>query len=192
MKILLTLFVLLFSSSIVAEDISDFQIEGISIGDSALKFFTENEINKNSFNYFKDKTYTPVQNNGPLFFKTYDAVDFAYKTNDKKYEIVRLSGILFYDDNIEFCYPKMEEIIYELKKLFNKSQFTELIVKDHRNDPETNPKKKTKVTEIVGSLDRGIVQVACYDYSAKHGSQDHLSVTIKTLEYNNFLKTAYE
>ena len=192
MKNFVTLLVLFFSSLAVADDISDFQIEGISIGDSALKFFTKNEINKNSFNYFKDKTYTPVQNNGPLFFKTYDAVDFAYKTNDKKYEIVRLSGILFYDDNIEFCYPKMEEIIYELKKLFNKSQFTELIVKDHRNDPETNPKKKTKVTDIVGSLDGGIVHVACYDYSAKQGSQDHLSVSIKTLEYDNFLVTAYD
>ncbi len=192
MKTLLTLFVLFFSTSVVAKDISDFQIEGISIGDSALKFFTENEINKNSFNYFKDKTYTPVQNNGPLFFKTYDAVDFAYKTNDKKYEIERLSGILFYDDNIEFCYPKMEEIIYELKKLFNKSQFTELRVKDHRNDPETNPKKKTKVTDIFGYLDGGIVHVACYDYSVKQGSQDHLSVSIKTLEYDNFLATAYD
>ena len=44
MKILLTLFVLLFSSSVVAEDISDFEIEGMSIGDSSLDYFSNQEI----------------------------------------------------------------------------------------------------------------------------------------------------
>ena len=44
MKILLTLFVLLFSASVVAEDISDFEIEGIGLGVSLLDFFSEKEI----------------------------------------------------------------------------------------------------------------------------------------------------
>ena len=44
MKILITLFVLFFSSSVVAEDISDFQIEGMSIGDSLLKHFNKDLI----------------------------------------------------------------------------------------------------------------------------------------------------
>ena len=44
MKTLLTLFVLLFSSTAVADDISDFQIEGMSIGDSLLKHYDKNEI----------------------------------------------------------------------------------------------------------------------------------------------------
>ena len=38
MKIYITLFVLFFSSSIFADDISDFEIEGISIGDSLLDY----------------------------------------------------------------------------------------------------------------------------------------------------------
>ena len=47
MKILLTLFVLLFSSSVVADDISEFKIEGIGLGDSLLEFFSEKEIKDN-------------------------------------------------------------------------------------------------------------------------------------------------
>ena len=47
MKILLILFVLFFSSTVVAENISDFQIEGMSIGDSALDYFSEEDINDN-------------------------------------------------------------------------------------------------------------------------------------------------
>ena len=46
MKTLLTFFILFFSSSVFAEDISDFQIEGISIGDSLLDYFSEEEIKK--------------------------------------------------------------------------------------------------------------------------------------------------
>ena len=44
MKTLLTLFVLFFSSSVVAEDISDFEIEGISIEDSLLDYMSVEEI----------------------------------------------------------------------------------------------------------------------------------------------------
>jgi len=44
MKTLLTLFVLLFSSSVLADDISDFEIEGMSIGDCLLDYFSEEEI----------------------------------------------------------------------------------------------------------------------------------------------------
>ena len=47
-KILLTLFVLFFSSSVFGEDISDFEIEGMSIGDSALNFFTKKHIEDNT------------------------------------------------------------------------------------------------------------------------------------------------
>ena len=191
MKILLTFFVLLFSSSVVADDISDFEIEGMSIGDSALDFFTEEHIKKNTWDYYKNKEFTAVQNNGPLFFKTYDAVDFRYKIGDKKYQIESLSGILFYGDNIKDCYPKMNEIIKELKRLFNNSKFTELETYEHPNDPETNPEKKTKLTDVRIYLDTGNIQIACYDYSEKHGSQDHLSVSIKTPEYTEWLYNAY-
>ena len=87
-KTLLTLFVLFSSSSVVAEHISDFEIEGISIGDSALKFFTEKHIKKNRADYYDDKTFTAVENDKLSFFETYDAVTFRYKTNDKEYIIV--------------------------------------------------------------------------------------------------------
>ena len=54
MKTLLTLFVLLFSSLVFADDIRDFQIEGMSIGDSLLDYFTEQKIKNNMKNYIKD------------------------------------------------------------------------------------------------------------------------------------------
>ena len=55
MKTILTLFVLFFSSSVLPEDISDFEIEGISIGDSLLDYMQENEIKNEIFENKKNR-----------------------------------------------------------------------------------------------------------------------------------------
>ena len=49
------LFLVLFSFSVpsFADDISDFEIEGMSIGDSLLDYFSEYEIKENTNNEFK-------------------------------------------------------------------------------------------------------------------------------------------
>ena len=61
-KLLALLFSLFFLSapSVIADDISDFQIEGISIGDSLLDYMTEEEIlkeieeNKGIYEFLKE------------------------------------------------------------------------------------------------------------------------------------------
>ena len=186
MKTLLKLFVLFFSYSVIADDISDFQIEGMSIGDSALIFFNENEIKKNSKNYYKNKEFTPVQNDGYPFFKTYDAIDFQFKTGDSKYIIHSLSGILIYTNNIDECYPKMNQIVYELKNIFKNADFDDIQTTGHPNDPEGS-KGTSKITDAYFYLETGIISVACYDYSKAHNNQDHLSVSIDTYEFNDWL-----
>ena len=80
-----------FQTLTKADDIRDFEIEGMSIGDSALDYFSKDQITKNSRNYYKNKKYTPVQNDNLSFFKIYDAVDFNFKTGDNKYIIHSIS-----------------------------------------------------------------------------------------------------
>ena len=59
-KILVLLFSLFFLSSpyVFADDISDFQIEGISVGDSLLDYMTEDEILK----WVEKTTHTTILN----------------------------------------------------------------------------------------------------------------------------------
>ena len=96
MKRLLLILILIFNfqSLSVADDIRDFEIEGIGIGDSALNFFSRDQIVKNSRKYYKNKKFTPVQNDNLSFFKIYDAVDFNFKTGDNKYIIHSISGVI--------------------------------------------------------------------------------------------------
>ncbi len=192
MKILLFIFILIFSlqSWTKADDIRDFEIEGISIGDSALTFFSKEQIRNNSMDFFNSKRFTPVQNDQLSFFTTYDAVDFVYRTNDKKYIIHELAGVLYYENNIKDCYAKLSEIEKEMDKIF---PFTKKYPKrtfKHRNDPT----QKSLVTDIEYVFDNDdTVQLACYDYSEEHGSQDHLSVALATKEiYDFYVNEAYK
>ena len=62
LKVFLILLILIFNfqSFLKADDIKDFQIEGMSIGDSLLEYKTENEIISSKRNYVKNKRYYVV------------------------------------------------------------------------------------------------------------------------------------
>ena len=88
-----------------ADKIEDFQIEGISVGDSLLKHFPESEI-KSFFNYDNlpsDMRYriAEVDKNETTKLKTYDALQFYYKPNDKNYILyAKKVQLLSYFDHI--------------------------------------------------------------------------------------------
>ena len=80
MKILLTLFVLFFSSLVVAEDISDFQIEGMSIGDSLLDYVSEMQIQNNIKDYtFKNDKFYAIDFDDIIPSKIYDGIGIYLK-----------------------------------------------------------------------------------------------------------------
>ena len=189
MKKLLLIIILTisFQTWTKADDIRDFEIEGISIGDSALNHFTKDLINKNTFDYYNDKTFTPVQMPTLAFYKKYDYVDFDFKTNDKKYIIHALYGTISYERNINDCYNQMDEIVLSMKRLFSDVQVGEKY--DEKRPGQTgDPLGKSKGTIVNFWFDNGDrVSVTCYDYSKEHGGLDNLTVGIQTKEQNDFL-----
>ena len=130
-----------------ADDIRDFQIEGMSVGDSALDYFSEEEINNNSGHWWPDKTYTQVAFSG---VELYHKVFFSYKTGDKKYIIYSLSGNILFD-NINDCYK-------EQKKIRNRLAWIDKRFKTIENEIEkervltNNPDYKDKYEILEGAL----------------------------------------
>ena len=61
-RLSLYLFLILFTLQTPswADDIRDFQIEGMSIGDSALDYFSESDLKKNKENWYDTTIYTPI------------------------------------------------------------------------------------------------------------------------------------
>ena len=113
------LFLILFSFSApsFADDIRDFEIEGMSIGDSLLDYVSKEFINDDKGNIYPGQDiYTTVLIKKPTF-ETYDAVQVDLKNNDKKFLIRGLGGFIYYLDNIEDCYSKQKEISLEISKV---------------------------------------------------------------------------
>ena len=133
-KLLVLLFSLFFLSSppVFADDISDFKIEGISIGDSLLDYMTEDEIlketerTKNHYSNLKEPNkYAELYTNKDL--QTYDSVSFfvkntqsnKYVTNkNEKYEILAIYGMMDFSENFDSCLLERDEIVMVLSKLF--------------------------------------------------------------------------
>ena len=79
-----------------ADDIRDFQIEGMSVGDSALDYFSVEEINNRKiFNYLnKDFASFYVSEN----LSTYEEIELNFKNNDKNFIIYALAGVINYNN----------------------------------------------------------------------------------------------
>ena len=118
MKILLLILILTFSfqSLTKADDIKDFEIEGMSIGDSLLDFVSINEIKENIIPYFKSKRKYYVVGIADNL-KNYNQVEIYLKSNDKNYEIKSILGGVFID-NLDKCFSKKKEIVAELDSMF--------------------------------------------------------------------------
>ena len=81
MNRLLLIFILTFSFQTLtkADDIRDFEIEGMSIGDSLLDYFSEKKIKNEEKNAYIWKTKFLINGFKSAKFKTYERVQFAYK-----------------------------------------------------------------------------------------------------------------
>ena len=189
-RLSLYLFLVLFAfpAPSQADDIRDFQIEGMSIGDSLLDYFSEEEITNQGTFFYKNKKFAGNVINKHPSFKVYDAVQFVFKPEDKKYKIYDVVGVIYYDD-INKCYIKKDEIIKELRELFgNTVTIEDYGTKKHRADKLGN--STINNTQFFFNSEDSI-QISCTDWSEKLTKErqwfDQLKVLMANKEFVDFL-----
>ena len=133
-----------FSAPSFADDIRDFQIEGMSIGDSLLDYFDKELIEAEKYNeysmMYKNNEYVQIgashkkNYNLRIDSNIYDDLSIILKTNDDNYKIVSIGGRIFCKD-INICKSKKNEIVSELKILFGDNVIIKNITKNHSADP---------------------------------------------------------
>ena len=173
-----------------ADDIRDFEIEGISIGDSALDYFSEDEIKNASKNqYPNSKKYTVRLFHNLPKFEVYDGIQATYKTNDKKYKIYGLAGVLWFDttdNNIENCYKKKDEIVKEITEFFKDESIK---IEEDNNKHAADESGKSTYKSIDFRFTSGdSMGVICNDWSEEMKLADRLKVTMALKEFLNFLR----
>jgi hypothetical protein len=186
MRILLILFVLFFSFSIFAEDISDYEIERMSIGDNLLNYYSINEIeNATDTYYYKNKKYVFYLFTDILNYKTYQDIQVTVINKPKTFIIHEISGIISYRDNIQDCYKKQNQIKNELEIAFNKKPY-----KDAGSHPGDKTGKSKYVRYSYDFQNESYAQVVCFDMSKKlenKGQWDSLYITLTSDPFANFM-----
>ena len=185
MKKTLIVLVLLFSLFGCERNyIKDYKIEGIGLGDSLLDHFSEEQILTNQVldeDYYKDNEFKLSSFEINNVSSEYDKIGSFYKTNDKKFIVKNIYGVIF-TNNIEECRTKKEEIIESLTNLLKNVEW-------ETNDYEDEDGVMLNTYSELRSGEYIVVQ--CYDWSNKiekaKGWLDHLRINIASEEYRNWL-----
>ena len=180
------LFLLLFSfqTSSWADDVRDFQIEGMSIGDSLLDYFSEKEIQENlPYEIWKGKKFDAFEFVSAERFKDYDAVQIGFKPVDKKYIIYSVEGMMSFDKDFPNCLNKMEEIKLEIEELKNLKK-EEFDFRKHRQDKTG---KSKYITTSYNFLNDDSINIQCYSWSEEMNQIDHLRISLRSKEYSEWI-----
>jgi len=194
MKKLLAILILIFTlpTPSQADDIRDFQIEGISVGDSLLDYFKEEEIKKaqkNSYDYsnkFID-FWVPAKIKNK---NDYDRVSIVNKKYDSKYIIYGVTASKNLTNNFEICLQLKKEVVDELSSMF-------VNAKKKNTGKEKHPADKTGKSfaySTIFYIGDGYVKIACFDFYDNNPDNwfDEFRVDIVTEEFGNFLKKHYK
>jgi len=189
MNRLLLILILTFSFQTFskADDIRDFEIEGISIGDSLLKYYNLNQINnfiRNNYNNEKFYKLEIVDQSLLNKLEKYDSISFHFKKNDNKYIVQNIGGIIFYNE-IDDCLSE--------KKIITKQISEALNVKLTYSKLSATWDKNTEYYQSEGEIGKGgVVAITCYDWSKKdeenNGWKDNLSIDIFNKEVATFIR----
>ena len=194
MKIIFSLFILFCSSSVFAEDISDFQIEGLSIGDSLLDYFSEDFIKKNTddnfYSYLKDPhrykelylvDYGDQRN---YHLDNYHVLRILYKKQISNYIIHGIAGQIVYEKKSHICNSERNKIINEFEQMFINLEKQGPNVESHIYDKTG----KSKVDNISFWFDNNdVVLVSCYYWSDEIDYFDNLKIQLFRDDVNLWL-----
>ena len=184
--LLILIFTFSFQSFSKADDIKDFEIEGVSVFDSLKEHVSEKkflERKKYAYNYSHTFTVIGVKD---LKYDKYEKVRFTYKNEDINRVIYGIDGVINFDNKIDECL-QLQKIIASDIKLGLKDFESNDNIYNHWYDKLN----KSKVHQVAFDLSSGAaIVISCFDWSDRiteeKGWVDNIKVSINTKELNDF------
>ena len=189
MKKLLLILLLSISQITSADELSDFEVLGMSIGDNLLDFMPEVDLlygiekykSSNRYYYLKEphkffEITVPKQEND-----LYDGAEvFIKNTIPRDNTIHGIRGYRYYIEDFDACIKKRNQIAEILTNFFPDAKTGSLITED-----------KNKITDnfSIGNSER-IIDVNCIDleetYILKHNFREGLEFVIRSKEFSDW------
>ena len=185
MKIFLSVLILIFSfqSFTRADDISSFQIEGISIGDSLLDYFKTDKIkNFGKVSYPSSDKFVGWESTSDVKFENYDYMTFYVKKKDNNFKIFSMKGMKDYNNQLDQCLKEKKNVV---KIIEDNLQLKKKIDYDD-NYAGKYGKSKAYITDFDLS-GGGVIRIWCSNWDKKikvsKNWTDALSVSANSKEY---------
>ena len=202
MKKLLTIIVLglLWCNTTQADDIRDFEIEGMSVGDSLLDYMSVDQIKKalgdsTTFFYpkeYKNKKFASIGvrpkdlNRKQIKFQIYDEVGVIIDSRSNNFEIFALEGTLISrNGDIKDCYKKQIEIADDIREIIP-SKYKKVVwflEKERLNKYDLSVKYIDFTTS-----ERKPFQLVCYDKNENGYKYTALYVAVDSITFDKFLR----
>jgi len=165
-KLFTYLFLVLFTlqTPSQADDIRDFQIEGMSLYSSLLDYFTgekiKDKLKDESTYYYKNNKYAIIGFDKISSDQIYERIVVTIKPKDNKYIIYEIRGEIEFN-NIDDCLDKQKIIVNEVSQLFKNLKFKDRKVK-HGVDKTGKSIVYAKELEFENKDE---IRIGCLDWS---------------------------
>jgi hypothetical protein len=190
MKTLLLTLLLTISQITSADELSDFEVLGMSIDDNLLDFITEDEIldeidkrkTLNRYSHLKEPNKFLEISVSKQENDLYDGAEvFIKNTIPRDNTIHGIRGYRYYIEDFDACIKKRNQIAQILTDFFPDAKTGSLITED-----------KNKITDnfSIGNSER-IIDVNCIDleeaYRLKHNFREGLEFVIRNKEFSDWV-----
>ena len=180
--LLILILTLSFQTLSKADDIRDFEIEGISIGDSLIKYYSKINLTTNTADYYKDNTYATQSFNAKKD-SPYEVIQVSYIKKDKNFKAEAIGGEISFANDIDGCLKHMNNVKKDIASSLPST------IKEIEN---TNYNSSHGVYNYIHFIfDTGdLITISCYDYdNSKYTYEDTFKLNIQTKEYRKWINT---
>ena len=196
MKLVIPFLILIFSlqSLTKADDISEFEIEEMSVGESLLNYMTLEEINKNILtNYYKNGKKRNYYVVGYFNTDTYDQLEIYLKKNDNNYKIKSITGFKILPEN---CKKIKNQIVNEVSEMFNELEPLSYDDVPHSFDKSGKSIQHQTAFLFKNDVKKDQIRIECTYWSQEMKNQnqfqDTIGVSVITTELLTWIDSGYK
>ena len=174
-----------------ADDIREIEIEGISIGDNALNFYSKDELDNNTNFYPNSKKFFRVTIS--LDNNEFNLIQMHIKNENNEYKIYAIAGLILYqrNDPKKKCNDKRSKIVKDISGILINTKRSE-IEKDFEPNDKTNKSYGEAIYFDFKDDYSEYVKVGCVFYGEEFYKKtkwpNHLRLSLSSSEYHYWLK----
>ena len=196
-KIILTILIIFSHHTWTkANDLTDFQIEGMSVGVSLLEFMSIDEINSNTFeSYYKNGKKRKFFATG--FFDTdkYDQLEIYIKTGDNNFIIRAITGFKKIN-NLKKCLSLKNGVVDDIQSLFTNIKPQSYDNVSHTFDKSGKSKQYQTAFLLKNHHLKDHIRIECTKWSKKmkkeKGFSDTLGVSVFSTRILEWVNNDYQ